>query len=55
MNIAQSYYPSLINSEDIVLLKLVVLLYADDTIIFIIVSIFENKTIVSLGKYHTNR
>ena len=26
-------YPSLINSEDIVLLKLFVLLYADDTII----------------------
>ena len=32
--IAQSCYPSLINSEDIVLLKLFVLLYADDTIIF---------------------
>ena len=34
LNIAQSCYPSLINSEDIVLLKLFVLLYADDTIIF---------------------
>ena len=33
LNIAQSCYPSLINSEDIVLLKLFVLLYADDTII----------------------
>ena len=33
MNIAQSCYPSLINREDIVLLKLFVLLYADDTII----------------------
>ena len=33
LNIAQSYYPFLINSEDIVLLKLFVLLYADDTII----------------------
>ena len=31
---AQSCYPSLMNSEDIVLLKLFVLLYADDTIIF---------------------
>ena len=33
LNIAHSCYPSLINSEDIVLLKLCVLLYADDTII----------------------
>ena len=33
LNIAQSCYPALINSEDIVLLKLSVLLYADDTII----------------------
>ena len=33
LNIAQSCYPTLINSEDIVLLKLFVLLYADDTII----------------------
>ena len=33
LNIAQSCYPSLINSEDIVLLKVFVLLYADDTII----------------------
>ena len=35
LNIAQSCYPSLINSEDIVLLKLFVLLYADDTIILV--------------------
>ena len=33
LNIAQSCYQSLMNSEDIVLLKLFVLLYADDTII----------------------
>ena len=33
LNIAQSCYPSLMNNEDIVLLKLFVLLYADDTII----------------------
>ena len=33
LNIDQSCYPSLINSEDIVLLKLLVLLYADATII----------------------
>ena len=33
LNIAQSCYPSLINSEDIVLLKLFALPYADDTII----------------------
>ena len=33
LNIAQSCYPSLINSEDIVLLKLFVVLYADDTVI----------------------
>ena len=33
LNIALSCYLSLINSEDIVLLKLFVLLYADDTII----------------------
>ena len=33
LNIAQSCYPSLINSEDIVFLKLFVLLYADGTII----------------------
>ena len=35
LNIAQSCYPSIINSEDIVLLKLFVLLYADDTIILV--------------------
>ena len=33
LNIAQSCYPSLMNSEDIVSLKLFVLQYADDTII----------------------
>ena len=33
LNIAQSCHPSLMNSEDIVLLKLFVLPYADDTII----------------------
>ena len=33
LNIAQSCYPSLMNSEYIVLLKLFVLLYADDIII----------------------
>ena len=33
LKIAQSCYPSLMNSEDIVLLKLFVLLYAKDTII----------------------
>ena len=33
LNIAQSCYPSLMNSEDIVLFKLFVLLYADDKII----------------------
>ena len=33
LNIAQSCYPSLMNSEYIVLLKLLVLLYADDKIV----------------------
>ena len=33
LNIAQSCYPSLINSEDLVLLKLFVLLYVHDTLI----------------------
>ena len=33
LNKAQSCYPSIMNSEDIVLLKLFVLLHADDTII----------------------
>ena len=35
LNITQLCYPSLINSEDIVFLKLFVLLYADDTIILV--------------------
>ena len=33
LNIVQSCYPSLMNNEDIVLLKLFVLLYTDDTIL----------------------
>ena len=33
LNIAQACYPSRINSKDIVLLKLFVLLYAEDTIV----------------------
>ena len=44
LNIAQSCYPALINSEDIVLLKLFVLLYADDTII-----LAENETELQLA------
>ena len=44
LNIAQSYYPSLMNSEDIILLKLFVLLYADDTIV-----LAENEIVLQLA------
>ena len=49
LNIAQSCYPSLINSEDIVLLKLFVLLYADYTII-----LAENEIELQLALNGTN-
>ena len=44
LNIAQSCYPSLMNSEDIVLLQLFVLPYADDTII-----LAENEIMLQLA------
>ena len=46
LNLAQSCYPSLINYEVIVLLKLFVILYADDTII-----LAENEIELQLALY----